>query len=42
MAKQFRGSYTVAVTPFTEDGNSIDIPALKRFLDWQLQVGVPA
>ncbi len=41
MAKQFRGSYTVMVTPFTEDGKAIDIPALKRFLDWQLQVGVP-
>lgn len=39
--KQFRGSYTVAVTPFTEDGSAIDIPALKRFLDWQIQVGVP-
>jgi 4-hydroxy-tetrahydrodipicolinate synthase len=39
--KQFRGSYTVAVTPFTEDGGAIDIPALKRFLDWQIQVGVP-
>jgi 4-hydroxy-tetrahydrodipicolinate synthase len=41
MAKQFRGSYTVTITPFTEDGSAIDVPALKRFLDWQLQVGVP-
>src|SRR3954470_19700459 len=41
MPKTFRGSYTVAVTPFTEDGSAIDIPALKRFLDWQIQVGVP-
>src|SRR4051812_11731364 len=41
MPKTFRGSYTVAVTPFTEDGSAIDIPALKRFLDWQLAVGVP-
>ena len=23
MAKQFRGSYTVTVTPFTEDGKQI-------------------
>jgi 4-hydroxy-tetrahydrodipicolinate synthase len=38
---QFRGSYTVMVTPFTEDGSAIDISALKRFLDWQVQVGVP-
>jgi 4-hydroxy-tetrahydrodipicolinate synthase len=41
MTKQFRGSYTVAVTPFTEDGSAIDVTALKGFLDWQLQVGVP-
>ncbi len=41
MGKEFRGSYAVLVTPFTEDGKSIDIPALKRFLDWQLQSGVP-
>ena len=41
MVKQFRGSYTVTITPFTEDGSAIDVPALKRFLDWQLAVGVP-
>lgn len=41
MTKEFRGSYTVSVTPFTEDGSAIDIGALKNFLDWQLQVGVP-
>jgi 4-hydroxy-tetrahydrodipicolinate synthase len=41
MTKQFRGSYSVLVTPFAEDGKSIDVPALKRFLDWQLQSGVP-
>jgi 4-hydroxy-tetrahydrodipicolinate synthase len=38
---EFRGSYTVMITPFTEDGSGIDIPALERFLDWQLAVGVP-
>jgi 4-hydroxy-tetrahydrodipicolinate synthase len=37
----FHGSYTVAVTPFTEDGRDVDVEALKRFLDWQLEVGVP-
>lgn len=37
----FRGSYTVTITPFTEDGSAIDVPAWKRFLDWQLEVGVP-
>ena len=41
MGRQFRGSYTVAVTPFTEDGSTIDLAANKRFLDWQLDVGVP-
>ena len=37
----FRGSYTVTITPFTEDGSAIDMAAWTRFLDWQLQVGVP-
>jgi 4-hydroxy-tetrahydrodipicolinate synthase len=41
MAKQFRGCHTVTVTPFTEDGSALDIPALKRFLDWQHASGVP-
>ena len=41
MTSAFRGSYTVTVTPFVEDGSAIDIPATKRFLDWQLQTGVP-
>jgi 4-hydroxy-tetrahydrodipicolinate synthase len=41
MPKQFRGSYTVTITPFTEDGKSIDVKAWKRFLDWQMEVGVP-
>jgi 4-hydroxy-tetrahydrodipicolinate synthase len=37
----FRGSYTVMVTPFTEDGAAIDTDALARYLDWQVEVGVP-
>ena len=41
MSKRFRGSYSVTVTPFTADGSAIDIPALKRFLDWQVAAGVP-
>jgi 4-hydroxy-tetrahydrodipicolinate synthase len=41
MAAQFRGSYTVAITPFTEDGSEIDVAGLKKFLDWQIEVGVP-
>ena len=41
MAKEFRGSYTVSVTPFTQDGSAIDVGALKDFIDWQLDVGIP-
>jgi 4-hydroxy-tetrahydrodipicolinate synthase len=41
MTHAFRGSYTVAITPFTEDGSAVDEAAWKRFLDWQLDVGVP-
>jgi len=37
----FEGSYTVMVTPFTEGGDSIDVPSLKRFVDWQIAEGVP-
>jgi 4-hydroxy-tetrahydrodipicolinate synthase len=37
----FRGAYTVCVTPFSEDGSRIDTEALRRFLSWQLEVGVP-
>ena len=38
---EFVGSYTVMITPFTEDGSAIDTAALAPFLDWQLEVGVP-
>jgi 4-hydroxy-tetrahydrodipicolinate synthase len=41
MSKPFRGCHTVTVTPFTEDGSALDIPALRRFLDWQHRSGVP-
>ena len=41
MARTFRGSYTVSVTPFSEDGASIDIDAQRRFLDWQIACDVP-
>ncbi|MCZ8132825.1 MAG: dihydrodipicolinate synthase family protein [Steroidobacteraceae bacterium] len=41
MPKTFRGSFTVAVTPFTHDGQAICVESLKRFLDWQLACGVP-
>jgi len=41
LTQEFRGSYTVTITPFTEDGSAVDAEAWKRFLDWQLEVGVP-
>jgi 4-hydroxy-tetrahydrodipicolinate synthase len=37
----FRGSYTVSVTPFTARGAAIDLDAQRRFIDWQLECGVP-
>ena len=33
MSRQFRGSYTVTVTPFTEDRSAIDLSVWARFLD---------
>ena len=41
MNNNFRGSFTVAVTPFTEDLANIDFSAWYKFLDWQLGEGVP-
>ena len=41
MNNNFRGSFTVAVTPFTEDLANIDFSAWHKFLDWQLNEGVP-
>ena len=38
---KFLGSYTVTVTPFTEDHRAIDLEAHRRFIDWQLASGVP-
>ena len=41
MNSDFRGSFTVAVTPFTEDLSNIDFSLWYKFLDWQLNEGVP-
>lgn len=38
MHTQFRGTYTVMITPFTADG--IDEAALRRFVDWQINEGI--
>ena len=39
--KQLRGSYTVLVTPFTQDGSTVDEEALRRLVEWQIESGVP-
>ena len=42
MPKQFRGSYTVTVTPFTEDGSAIDVAGAARASSTgSSRVGVP-
>jgi 4-hydroxy-tetrahydrodipicolinate synthase len=41
MSVQFRGSYGVTITPFTEDGRKIDLKAWRRFVDWQIEEGSP-
>jgi 4-hydroxy-tetrahydrodipicolinate synthase len=38
---EFRGSYTVTITPFTEDGSGVDLDAQRRLIDWQLKEDVP-
>ena len=39
MAKQFRGTYTVMVTPFSEDG-PVNVPALAALTEWQIREGI--
>lgn len=40
MAKTFRGTYTVLITPFTPDGKRVDVPALRRLVEFQIQGGI--
>ncbi|SMH29085.1 4-hydroxy-tetrahydrodipicolinate synthase [Azospirillum agricola] len=35
-----RGTYTVLITPFTADGGAVDVPALKRLVNWQIEQGI--
>lgn len=35
-----RGTMTVLVTPFTEDGSAVDLAALRRLVDWQIEEGI--
>ena len=38
--RRFRGTYTVTVTPFTEDGRTIDGGALGRLIEFQVTEGI--
>jgi len=40
MTTSFRGTYTVLITPFTEDGKHVDMPALRKLVDWQIEQGI--
>jgi len=40
MAKPFRGTYTVLITPFSEDGSAVDFAALADLVDWQIEQGI--
>lgn len=40
MPEPFRGTYTVLVTPFTADGNAVDLPALQRLVAFQIEEGI--
>jgi len=39
MAKRFRGTYTVMITPYDEDGR-VDAAALRDFTEWQIAQGI--
>jgi 4-hydroxy-tetrahydrodipicolinate synthase len=39
MAKDFRGTYTVMITPFDAHG-ALDLSAMRRFVDWQISQGI--
>ena len=38
--KTFRGTYTVLITPFTDDGKHVDTRALQKLVDWQIEQGI--
>lgn len=37
--KSFRGTFTVTITPSDDEG-ALDLPALERFVDWQIAEGI--
>ena len=38
--RKLRGTYTVTVTPFTDDGRRVDAAALRRLIEFQVTKGV--
>ncbi len=38
--RQFRGTYTVLVTPFTSNGSAVDVKALRQLVNWQIEQGI--
>ncbi|MBM3523483.1 MAG: dihydrodipicolinate synthase family protein, partial [Alphaproteobacteria bacterium] len=40
MAKTFRGTYTVLITPFSPDGTRVDLAAMRDLVDWQIRQGI--
>ena len=38
--RQFRGTYTVLITPFTSDGSAVDTNALRQLVNWQIEEGI--
>jgi len=36
----FRGTYTVLITPFSADGGTVDVLALQRLVNWQIEQGI--
>jgi 4-hydroxy-tetrahydrodipicolinate synthase len=38
--RRFRGTYTVLVTPFTQDGRAVDHDALRRLVEFQIAEGI--
>lgn len=37
---EFEGAYAVCITPFTSDGNRIDLKSLKAYVNWQIDQGI--
>ena len=38
--KQFKGTFSVLITPFSDDGLEINYDSLGKFVDWQIREGI--